>query len=1000
MMRQMINRAKSKNAKLFIVGLIMAIVLSISSISGIVPIREARASSNLALNQPADSQTQSSSSNSAAQAVDGSTATSWIAASNAYPQWLNVRLNELSTLSSIDITFGSNTTWYYRLEGSNDNAHDHYTVLVDRSVSGVSGQHITETLNSKFRYVRLVITGALSGATASVQELQVNGEVYSQPAGIVPPPVPVSVGDNLVVAQACPLWSNIDLWNSVAGYPERKPLMGYYDEAYDVSTDWQIKMAVEHGITTFMPCWFRQNDNDGKSPVMPAYDQFVNSLANTAQYKDDMTWFIQWIEQPGMGYANSLSDFSNNLVPYWINSYFEKSNYLKIDNKPVFAIFDLTQFVTDVGGQTNATTAIANFRSAAVAAGFSGLIILSNNHQNTLATESVAQAVGVDYIYSYHIPSFMNTRPALFPSNSQILAAHTTTWNDFAANSAVPYMTTASVGWEASPWGNSDFGWTLSPANYGTLIANAKARMDTFAGGSVQRNMILLDNWNEYAEGHYIIPTALAGYEYLDAIQNVFAPGSSDNHPTPDLSQIPQLLNTPTPSSLVNGHSSGTLRNDATIEAGMKYTTGSSSITVSQLGREFVAGNSLTHQLKIYRDSDKSLLGSCSVSMSSGTADGLGYKYCNLNSSVVLSPNTAYLVVSTETHGGDQFYDSDRAVTVNTGSAAGGVYNSGGTWYGPYGSGSSYGSVNLRYSLNADSFVAANSGGTLRNDVDTEAGMQFTTGNSTLIVSELGREFINGNTQTHTMKLYRDSDKSLVGACKVAMSTGQPDELGYKYCSLTSKIGLLPNTTYNLLSTEYNGGDQFYDADRSVTATVGQVVGGRYYSNGTWGAYGTDVSYGSVNFLYTSSFIASKSGGTLRNDSNSEAGMQFTTGATEINVRALGREYISGNKQAHTLKLYRDSDKSLVASCTINMSDGTADGLGYKYCALSSKVALSANTAYNLLSTETNGGDSFYDANRSVTVSTGSGIGGRYNNGGTWGSYGTDVSYGSVNFLY
>ena len=128
--------------------------------------------------------------------------------------------------------------------------------------------------------------------------------------------------------------------------------------------------------------------------------------------------------------------------------------------------------------------------------------------------------------------------------------------------------------------------------------------------------------------------------------------------------------------------------------------------------------------------------------------------------------------------------------------------------------------------------------------------------------------------------------------------------------------------------------------------------------------------------------------------------MQFTTGGTAINVRALGREYISGNIQAHTMKLYRDSDKLLVASCTVNMSDGTADGLGYKYCALSSKIALSANTTYNLLSTETNGGDQFYDANRSVTVNTGSGIGGRYNNGGTWGSYGTNVSYGSVNFLY
>jgi hypothetical protein len=41
--------------------------------------------------------------------------------------------------------------------------------------------------------------------------------------------------------------------------------------------------------------------------------------------------------------------------------------------------------------------------------------------------------------------------------------------------------------------------------------------------------MLLLDNWNEYGEGHYLFPTKGDGYTYLDALRNVF-PVSGEAH--------------------------------------------------------------------------------------------------------------------------------------------------------------------------------------------------------------------------------------------------------------------------------------------------------------------------------------------------------------------------------------------------------------------------------------------------------------------------------------
>ena len=41
-------------------------------------------------------------------------------------------------------------------------------------------------------------------------------------------------------------------------FPERTPLMGYYDEENPMVCDWEIKWALEHGINCFIYCWYRK----------------------------------------------------------------------------------------------------------------------------------------------------------------------------------------------------------------------------------------------------------------------------------------------------------------------------------------------------------------------------------------------------------------------------------------------------------------------------------------------------------------------------------------------------------------------------------------------------------------------------------------------------------------------------------------------------------------------------------------------------------------------
>ena len=47
-------------------------------------------------------------------------------------------------------------------------------------------------------------------------------------------------------------------------FPDRTPLMGYYDEENPEVCDWEIKWALEHGINCFIYCWYRKLENQGK----------------------------------------------------------------------------------------------------------------------------------------------------------------------------------------------------------------------------------------------------------------------------------------------------------------------------------------------------------------------------------------------------------------------------------------------------------------------------------------------------------------------------------------------------------------------------------------------------------------------------------------------------------------------------------------------------------------------------------------------------------------
>ena len=84
----------------------------------------------------------------------------------------------------------------------------------------------------------------------------------------VPVPRPAT-SDYIVAAHYYAAWKKgaaqiHNGFDDLHDYPERTPLMGYYDEENPEVCDWEIKWAVEHGINCFIHCWYRLKNNAGK----------------------------------------------------------------------------------------------------------------------------------------------------------------------------------------------------------------------------------------------------------------------------------------------------------------------------------------------------------------------------------------------------------------------------------------------------------------------------------------------------------------------------------------------------------------------------------------------------------------------------------------------------------------------------------------------------------------------------------------------------------------
>ncbi|MBM4089367.1 MAG: hypothetical protein FJ276_08045 [Planctomycetes bacterium] len=329
----------------------------------------------------------------------------------------------------------------------------------------------------------------------------------------VPEPQPVR-GEFDIAAFYFPGWHDMSRWQPILDFPMRRPVLGWYDEANPQCADWQIKWAVEHGITCFLVDWYW---SEGHRQL----EHWLHDAYMKSKHKSHLKWAVMWANHNRPN-THSADDWKN-VTKYWIDNYFTMPEYYRIDGRPAVFIWAPGNIRHDVGGSDEAARLYALSQAMAKEAGFAGIYFVAMSAHESEAECRTLRSEGYEAFTSYHGFQLAEQKAGSdrFPFDLVVDTA-TELWQkaDQRSNGLL-YMPIVDTGWASEPWHRSKARVITgrTPENFGQLCRNAR----DYARAQGKR-IVVVGPVNEWGEGSYIEPYAEHGFADLDQLRAAFCP--------------------------------------------------------------------------------------------------------------------------------------------------------------------------------------------------------------------------------------------------------------------------------------------------------------------------------------------------------------------------------------------------------------------------------------------------------------------------------------------
>ena len=355
--------------------------------------------------------------------------------------------------------------------------------------------------------------------------------------GYVPEPHPVKSAVE-ITALYYPGTEHMPEWDMVAQTrPEIKPLLGWYDEGSPEVIDWQIKWAVEHGISSFCVDWYW---NKGKRRLGHWVEGYYK-----ARYRKYLKWYMMYANhnQPG---AHSTED-QIAVTKFWIDNYFKTPEYYTINGKPVVCYWNADNldrdFIAEAAARGEKLKKNEGIRRAldisekmAKEAGLPGIhwqIMWTRPYYDSGLAKRYRN-IGFSSSISYGLVSQARKLAPKAAAKAHgltydmVMEAMPKIWSPKALQKELPWWLPLPTGWDDRPrsFQHSQVIRGRTPEKFAKICRDARAFCDKNGIGH-----IIIHPINEWQEGSYIEPNEEYGFSMYDAIRDAFCEKPADGWP-------------------------------------------------------------------------------------------------------------------------------------------------------------------------------------------------------------------------------------------------------------------------------------------------------------------------------------------------------------------------------------------------------------------------------------------------------------------------------------
>ncbi len=368
--------------------------------------------------------------------------------------------------------------------------------------------------------VQFAFTGTDAPGSAAT-ELEFSQALGLAEVAYVPAPQRVKTTVD-VCAYYFPGWNSPAKWDCIRDVaPIRKPTLGYYDEGNPEVVDWQIKWAVENGISCFLVDWYWSKGGQHLTHWFEAY--------RGARYRDELDVAIMWANHNAPG-SHSVEDW-RAVTREWVDNYFGLPSYYQIDGKPAVFIWAPGNIRRDLGGSEVVRACFNESQEMARAGGHDGITFVAMMFGFGSGDVDAAIEEGYWGATSYHEwGASVDVGP--IPERrrfADIAATVEEVWKrkDGAAKDLV-YLPVVDTGWDSRPW-HGEKSLVIggrTPELFRNLLRKGKAYCETNG-----KDILVLGPLNEWGEGSYIEPNTEFGFMMYESVREVFGKGGRDAWP-------------------------------------------------------------------------------------------------------------------------------------------------------------------------------------------------------------------------------------------------------------------------------------------------------------------------------------------------------------------------------------------------------------------------------------------------------------------------------------